>query len=290
MSCFAHGSVAGVLEHWTFEPFTTALLVFSASAYGIGLCRLWKRTGTGRGIRWWEAASFGGGLLLLAIALLSPLAWASEALFSAHMTQHQILMLLVAPLLVFGRPLHVAIWTLGPSGRDRAGRWTRAPAIAAAWHALTGPAAAFLLHAAALWIWHLPALYEAALASDGVHAVQHASFVITAVLFWWGMVYGRYGRLGYGVGVLYVFLTAFHSSLLGALVTIAPSVWYPTYAGTAAARRIDGLADQQLAGLIMWIPSSLVFIVFGLGLLAAWLGHSERRLRAAGASHASPRP
>jgi putative membrane protein len=109
--------------------------------------------------------------------------------------------------------------------------------------------------------------------------VQHVSFLVTAAVFWWGMIYGRYGRIGYGAGVLYVFLTAIHSSILGALVTIAPSLWYPRYAHTGAAWHVDPLEDQQLAGLLMWIPSGVILIVLGLALFAAWLGESERRAR-----------
>jgi cytochrome c2 len=92
-------------------------------------------------------------------------------------------------------------------------------------------------------------------------------------------VHGRYGRTGYGLGVLYVFLTAVHSSALGALLTVAPSVWYADYARQAPAWQVDALADQQLAGLLMWVPAGAIFIVFGLALFAAWLGEAERRVR-----------
>ena len=107
--------------------------------------------------------------------------------------------------------------------------------------------------------------------------VQHVMFTGTACLFWWGLVHGRYGRIGYGAAVLYVFLTAVHSSILGALLTIAPEPWYPKYGAAAAAWQIDVLDDQRLAGLLMWVPSGVVFILFGLGLFAAWLGESEKR-------------
>ena len=279
----AHGTAPSLASelwrHWTFEPITAALLVLSAMVYAIGVSRLWRRAGVGRGIKRWEAAAFCAGLASLAAALLSPLAWLSSLLFSAHMTQHEALMLVAAPLLVFGRPLQAAHWALPPAHRERTGRWTRRQTVAAGWRLLTGPAAAFALHGAALWIWHVPALYEAALRSEALHAFQHVSFVVTAALFWWGMMHGRYGRFGYGIGVLYVFLTTVHSSVLGALLTVAPSLWYPAYATTAAAWRIDPLEDQQLAGLLMWVPSGIIFIVFGLALLAAWLGESERRVR-----------
>ena len=275
----AHGLASGLWEHWTFEPVTVALLVGSCAWYAAGVSRLWSRAGRGRGLRQWEALAFVAGLFVVAVALLSPLAWISEVLFSAHMTQHEALMLIAAPLLAFGRPLHVFLWAFQPPAREAIGRWTRGRTMSVAWHALTGPAAAFALHAIALWIWHLPLFYEAALASTGIHALQHACFLITAALFWWGMLHGRYGRIGYGVSVLYVFLTAVHSGVLGALMTVAPHVWYPSYTEAGARWHVDPLADQQIAGLLMWVPSGVFFIVFGLALLAAWLGESERRAR-----------
>jgi putative membrane protein len=153
------------------------------------------------------------------------------------------------------------------------------PTLERGWHVLTAPLVVFLLHAVALWIWHAPRLFEWALAHEGVHAVQHLMFFWTAALFWWAMVHGRFGRGGYGVAVLYVFLTCVHSSVLGALATLADKPWYPTYVLRGAEGRIDALADQQLAGLIMWIPSGVIFIVVGLALFAAWLGESDKRAR-----------
>jgi putative membrane protein len=91
-------------------------------------------------------------------------------------------------------------------------------------------------------------------------------------------MHGRYGRLGYGVGVLYVFATAMHSQILGALLTFAAHGWYPTHASRTAAAHIDPIADQQLAGIVMWIPFGVVFLVIGLALFAAWLGEAERRV------------
>jgi putative membrane protein len=226
----------------------------------------------------WQAVSFGAGLFSLAVALLSPVAWLSEVMFSVHMTQHEILMLISAPLLVFGHPLIALLWALPRASRETCARWSQRRSVVATWRALTGPLAVFLLHALALWMWHVPSLYEAALRNNGLHAVEHLSFVITAALFWWGMIHGRYGRMAYGVSVLYVFLTAVHSSVLGALMTIAPGVLYPTYAAAGASWHIDALEDQQLAGLLMWVPSGLVFIVLGLALFAAWLGESEKRV------------
>ena len=263
---------------WTFEPLTVALMAASAAVYAAGVRAAWRQGGAGAGFRSWHVGAFCGGLLALAVALVSPLAWLSEVLFSAHMTQHEILMLVAAPLLVFAQPLLAMLWAVPAHRRAAVAHAVRRPLVLATWQWLTTPLVVFLLHGVALWIWHIPALFEWALRGEAVHAVQHLSFVATAALFWWGMAHGRYGRAGYGVGVLYVFLTALHSTLLGALLTIAPSTWYRSYEAIAAQRRIDALADQQLAGLVMWVPSGVIFIVVGLALTAAWLGESERRV------------
>jgi cytochrome c1 len=111
-----------------------------------------------------------------------------------------------------------------------------------------------------------------------VHGFQHLCFFWTALLFWWALVQGGYGRLGYGVAVLFVFATSVHTSVLGALLTFASYPWYPVYADRSAAWSVSPLADQQLAGMYMWVPSSLTFLVLGLALVAAWIGEAERRV------------
>ena len=264
--------------NWTSELLTVALLLASAGIYATGARNAWQQAGSGSGVRWLHAGAFYGGLAALAGALISPLARVSDYLFSAHMTQHEILMLVAAPFLVMGRPLLAFLWAVPQKWRPDVARAFRRPSVLRVWQILTTPLWVFIVHGLALWMWHVPALFEWALHHDGIHALQHISFVATAALFWWGMVEGRYGRAGYGVGVLYVFLTALHSTILGALLTVAPTTWYETYELTAVQRRVDALADQQLAGLVMWVPSGVIFIVIGLALVAAWMGESERRV------------
>jgi cytochrome c oxidase assembly factor CtaG/cytochrome c2 len=276
---FAHDLAAVSASRWEIQPLVIGPLGVTALLYGIGLARLWGRAGLGRGISAWSALAFTAGWLVLLAALVSPVAWLSRLLFSAHMTQHMLLMLVAAPLLTFGHPLLVWMWTLGDRRRGQVAGAIRGPRVVRAWRAMTAPLCVFLLQALALWIWHVPLLYEAALHHDGVHAIQHLGLVLAASLFWWAMVHGRYGRIGYGAAVCYVFLTAIHSSALGALLAVSDRVWYPEYLRQAAARGVDGLADQRLAGLLMWVPASVIFIVFGLALLAAWLGEAERRVR-----------
>ena len=273
-----HDLSAELWRWWSFDPLVVLALVLSAWLYGRGVRRLWRRAGADRGIRRWQALSFAGGWLALGIALVSPLDTLGAVLFSAHMAQHEVLMLLAAPLMVLGQPLLAFLWALPLAGRERIAHSLQSPALGRGWSALTHPLVVFLLHGLAIWIWHLPTLYQATLRNDFVHALQHLSFFGTAALFWWALVHGRYGRLGYGVAVLYVFLTGLHSGVLGALLTFAPRLWYPIYAARTARWGLQPLEDQQLAGLLMWIPAGVVFIVFGLALFAAWLGESERRV------------
>ncbi|MDT7604479.1 MAG: putative rane protein, partial [Acidobacteriota bacterium] len=120
--------------------------------------------------------------------------------------------------------------------------------------------------------------FQATLRSEWVHTAQHLSFLVSALLFWWALVHGRQGLMGYGAGVLYMFTTMVHSGLLGALITFAGTVWYPAYGGLTASWGLTPLEDQQLGGLIMWIPAGLVYIVAGLALFAGWLRESESRV------------
>ncbi|MDY7227706.1 cytochrome c oxidase assembly protein [Hyalangium rubrum] len=280
----AHGgehpalTVSEVMGWWTWDPLVLGTLGLSAFLYVRGVRTLWRRAGTARGVRRWEVGAFALGWLTVAVALLSPLDRLSDLLFSAHMTQHELLMLVAAPLLVLGRPHLPALWALAPRARARVTGWMQHSGVRAVWRAVTGPFLVLLLHALARWVWHIPSLFQAALRSEAVHAVQHLMFFGTAALFWWALIRGRYGRVGYGVAVLFVFATAAHTSLLGALLTFARSVWYPIYEGRTQAGGLDALEDQQLAGLIMWVPAGALFIVVGLALFAAWLGEAERRV------------
>jgi len=170
----------------------------------------------------------------------------------------------------FSSPALAIVWAFPRIGRTLRGT-----------QFLTAPATVWLLHALALWIWHLPSLYQAAVTNEALHALQHSCFFGSACLFWWGIGHGRYGRLGSGAAVIYVFATALHSGALGALLTFSSALWYPVYASTTSAWGLTPLEDQQLAGLVMWIPPSVVFLVVGLGFLASWIRESERRVRMA---------
>lgn len=251
---------------WHIDPLIAGGLFLAAWAYATGTARLWTEAGRGAGISVKYAALYGTGLALLIVALLSPVDTFGEELFSMHMVQHELLMLVVAPLLVAGRPLAAFIWAFPAGMRKRVGRLVKSPVVSLPWRALTRPLPAWSIHAAILWGWHAPALFEASLASDAVHTLQHISFLLSALLFWASII--GPGALRDGEAALYLLASTIHTGMLGALLTFSPRAWYPTYAGRTEAFELTLLEDQQLGGLIMWVPAGFVFILAGLAFAA----------------------
>ena len=269
---------ADLIYTWGLDPLVIAGLALSGWLYLRGVRRLWRAAERGRGIRRWEAWCYAGGWFALCVALVSPLHPMGEVLFSAHMTQHEVLMLVAAPLVVLGRPVVAFLWALPMNWARRVGAWGRVSWFQRAWRAVTNPLAAWAIHAVALWAWHVPAFFEATLRSDLVHTFQHLCFLGSALLFWWALVHGPQGLMGYGAAVLYLFTTSVHSGVLGALITFTGTLLYPAYARTTESWGLTAIEDQQLGGLIMWVPAALVYIVAGLALCAGWMRESERRV------------
>jgi putative membrane protein len=262
---------------WTLDWYVLLGVFGPALLYAFGVRRLWGRAGVGRGVKRWQAASFAAGVVALFVALVSPLDALGGAVFSAHMVQHMVLMLVAAPLLVLGNPVVAVVWALPLTWRRTLGGWGRNPDVRGVWYVFSNPASAWLLHAAAIWVWHVPVLYEATLYSELVHLAQHASFFGTAMLFWWAALeMGRRRRQQYGISVLYVFTTMVHTSLLSALLTFSLVLWYPIYADGTAAWGLTPLEDQQLGGLLMWVPAGLIYLAIALALLAGGLGVGDR--------------
>ncbi|MFN2490186.1 MAG: cytochrome c oxidase assembly protein [Actinomycetota bacterium] len=263
---------------WTMEPGVLVAIALVAATYGAGLARLW-RAGRGRGVAVRRAMSFYGGIAVLGIALVSPLHALGETLFSAHMVQHLILMIVAAPLLVYGAPLVALVMALPSRVRRRVNGLRRVVAVEWARRVLTGAIVVWTLHAAALWAWHLPLLYERALGNDIVHAAEHASFLGTALLFWTLVLAPTCGRRPtYPAALAIVFTTALQSSALGAILTFAADPLYPGHATGAAAWSITLLADQQLAGVIMWVPAGFVYLTTMAWLFLRWMnGMNEGR-------------
>jgi putative membrane protein len=252
---------------WSFDPGVVAPLLLTGLLF-------FRGARAERGVSRVQFLCFWTGWVVLAAALISPLHPLGETLFCAHMAQHELLMVVAAPLLVFSRPLVPMLWGLPLSWRKTLGQTAKAKLPQCFWRFLTEPINAWSIHFAALWGWHLPVLFQATLTSEWIHAAQHVSFFASALLFWWSLLYAR-SRASYGASVLYIFTTAVHTSILGALLTFAQTVWYPAYLTTTLTWGLTPLEDQQLGGLIMWMPAGLVYLGAGLWVFALWLRESD---------------
>jgi putative membrane protein len=262
-------------NNWTWPPFIVISLLLTAALYSLGATVMRRRV-TNRRSSLWPIVWFALGWSSLVIALDSPLHELGEQLFCVHMTQHEILMLISAPLLVLGQPALTFLWALPPAWRDMASNLGRLRIFKKGWGFVSAPLSAWLLSALALWIWHIPWLFERTLRNDGMHAAQHTTFLATALIFWRPVV-NRTPALGYGGGLVYVFTTILHTSVLGALLTFAPRAWYSSYMMTAPAWHLSALEDQQIGGLIMWIPAGTLLLVVALVLLVRWMHESQTR-------------
>lgn len=276
---------------WGAEPWVLCCLAVSLLLYATGAVRLHARSlnrqgkgkgqGRGRGQRLRQAICFGAGWLALAVALASPLDAAGSLSFAAHMVQHELLMIIAAPLLVMARPLGVWAWAW-PSATRRivAPGLLRRRWLKTVWRQLTRPLNTWLLHFAALWLWHAPALFQAALRHPGWHALQHASFLFPALLFWWSVLDKPGGAGKGGLALAYLFTTMLQTGALGALFALSGTVWYPAYGASAAEYGLSALEDQQLGGLIMWVPGGLAYLVAALLLCARALAQTPAQTRA----------
>jgi putative membrane protein len=260
------------LWQWNTEPWLLFLLALSALLYARGVWRLWATAGWGRGIGKPAVIAFGGGWVALVLALASPLDTLGGRLFSAHMVQHELLMVVAAPLLVLGRPLAAWTWAFGPAARRRLGKGVQVRWLASTWSTLTDPVVAWCLHATILWIWHVPALFSAALQNEAIHVLQHATFLVSALFFWWTAL-GHDPRTARGTGMAVgsLFTTMLHTAVLGALLSLAPAPWYTPYLATTSALGMDPVEDQQLGGLVMWVPSGFAYVIAALALLGRML-------------------
>lgn len=269
-----------IWQLWTFEPGVLACLALGILWYARGVARQRHASTDVSSAIWLRAGAGVAGLFTIAVALVSPLNALGMALFSAHMVQHLLLVLVAAPLLVFAELSQPALLALPREWRTGLRAWwARDGAMQTIACAFTAPAAAWLMHLGTLLFWHVPAPYGWAIRSDAVHAVEHVSFLATAVLFWW-IAFQPSGRrrLGYGAGVLYVTSAGVVMGGLGAILTFAPSPWYTSHLLTTAAWHLTPLQDQQLAGVIMWAPSSLVYLAAASFLMVKWIGAEPARV------------
>jgi putative membrane protein len=246
---------------WSLHPsvLVGTGLLGALYVYGIGP---WRRA---RGLPpapAWKVACFFGSLLLLLGALNGPVHDLSDYyLFSVHMAQHLVLTLMFPPLLLLGLPGWLVEPLVRPSAIRRVAR------------VLTHPVVAAGIFTATIAVWHLSPYYDLMMRDHNVHIATHLMFMATATLMWWPVmspVPEMLPRLGYGLGMLYLFLVGIPMQIVAALITLSGSVLYPWYTAAPRMWGLSPLDDQQLGGLLMWVPGNLyMFLVIGV-LFLVW--------------------
>jgi putative membrane protein len=279
-SVSAHGQtraapeLPGVLLAWRPDPLPLAGVALAALAY------LWaSRRVAGRHPRnpppRWRTWSFLGGLAAIILALSSPIEAYEAQLFSVHMVQHMLLELVAAPLLLLAAPATLALRAAAPPVRRRLLALLHSRAVAV----LTFPLLTWLVFAAVNWGWHFSGLYDQALENPPLHYLQHATFLLAALLFWWPVVAADPGRwrLPHPVRLFYLFLAMPQNSFLGVALMSAPTVLFPHYLSTPRSWGPTPLADQNLGGVIMWVFGDVVFLTAMAAVVASWVRHEDRR-------------
>jgi putative membrane protein len=266
---------------WSFTP---GVLV-AVAGYGLVYGLRWRRAraeGGARAASGWRAAAWGLGLLLLLVALVSPLDVLGEQFASAHMVQH----LLLADLVPIALTLGLTRWMLRPATRrihrleQRAGPFGH-------------PAFGVVAYVGAMWLWHVPALYDAALAHSGIHVLEHLSFAAAGLLYWWHLLSPIRSRMRLGgMGpVLYMASTKVLVGLLGIALAFAPRLIYDGYGTTGTRWGLTPLDDLHVAGLIMALEQSIVMGIALVYLFTRMLAEADREdERAERYEAASPAP
>lgn len=262
----SHGSWALA---WSADPFLLTLLAAAVLVYVLSYrsAALFGRPLPPS----WQVVAYLGGLSTLALALLGPFDHYNGVLFSVHMVQHLLLMLVAAPLLVLGRPVQVILHGLPRRYRRILLRHTAARrGFRRAISAITHPASIFVLYNGSFVIWHLPRLYQAAVLNEHIHEMEHAAFFATALLFWWVLIdpLPMRKRISVTAAVLLLFATWMASDLLCATITLARSPIYPVYTETVKPWGLSAYTDQRIGGAIMWAVGGIYYAVVTVAMLA----------------------
>jgi cytochrome c oxidase assembly factor CtaG len=211
----------------------------------------------------WRLAAYGLGLATAAVALLS-LDELADASFSMHMIQHLLLVMVAAPLVTLGNPLPCILWGL-PRGARAALASTLKPRamLRRALSVLTFMPVAGLLYVVTVWVWHVPFLYDAAVEHEGLHAFEHVTFFVVAMLFWWPIVQPAprlHARLHTGFQILYLVVATALNTALGMILSIPERALYPHYARLAPAVGLSAVDDQALGGGLMWMMGHMYLL------------------------------
>ena len=260
-------SEASLLAAWNWEPSIVVGVAIFLGTYLAAIGPLRSHFAASTPVARSQIAWFTAGALVILSALVSPLDEIGDGyLFSAHMVQHLLLTLVAPPLLLLGTPG----WLLRPL--------LRAGSLRRMLQVLTSPPVAFLLFNATFFIWHVPALYEATLHNEAIHISEHLLFMVTGLLNWWPILspLPELPRLSPPTQILYLFLEGIPATILGALIVFAAKPLYPTYAAAPRAFGVDSMADQQLSGLVMWMPGGMIYLLALSLVFFTWLQREDR--------------
>lgn len=277
---------SAILRSWEWRPEVLIPLIVAGVIYFRGWRRL-RVNGQRRSVlaNGWRLAAYVGGLLLIGLALLSPIDVLASQLFFMHMIQHLLLVMLAPPLLMLASPMPFLLWGLPrdirrPVGRGLSGLLHRNSSSRKLLRQATAPGAAWLLFVITLIGWHDPALYNLALRSDFVHDVEHITFFVTAMLYWWHVVGAGphiHKRFSQAARIVYVIAAIPPNMLTGIVIAFAGQVIYTHYLSVPRLWGMTALEDQTLSGIIMWVPGSMMYIIAVLILTAGWLQGEERK-------------
>lgn len=263
-AAYGHGGEAHA--GWSIEPVALGLLIVSILIYASGRARM--TAVQRRAIAPWpRALCYVGAVAVLVAALFSPIDAYADRSFAWHMLQHLLLMLCAAPLMAMSNTHLVALFALPMAPRRSIGRRVnRAPGVKAGGSSRFAPIVAATLFALGLWLWHAPQLYEEALANEQLHTLEHLTFLVTAAVFWRMISTSGDRRLDAGTAILLVTLVGLQGNLLAALITLAPNPLYVSYSS-------QPLGDQQVAGLLMWVPAGVIYLGSTMFAIARLVRH-----------------
>ncbi|MCA9953333.1 MAG: cytochrome c oxidase assembly protein [Anaerolineales bacterium] len=285
-----------ILLSWDWKIEVIVVLALAGTLYSRGWWHLRQRSGAAQRYRrsvrsrWrlavtWRLVSYWVGLFSVALALLSPIDALGQQLFFMHMVQHLLLIMIAPPLLLVANPMPFVLWGMPGKLRRKVGglfsqalhresgfrRWLRQ---------LTQPGIVWMLWVISLIGWHDPNMYNLALRHEWVHNAEHLSFFIASMLLWWHLTgagprvhkqFGLLGRIALVMSIVPV------NMLTGVVLAFAEQPYYSYYEAVPRLWGISVLADQQLGGVIMWVPGSMMYIIAALVLIGRFLSQEERK-------------
>jgi len=267
-------ALSAFLLSWEWDLTVITGLVLAAVLYWRGWRVLRRQTRGRAGLQPWRAWSFGAGLFSIALALLSPIGSYGHLFFFLHMTQHVLLIIFGAPFVLLGAPLVPIMLGLPRSVRGAVGYVFSAKLpFRMLLHLLTTPLVAMVIFLLIIGMWHVPRYYDAAQGNSIVHYLEHIMFLGGALLYWWPVIHPSGGkrRLGYGPALGYLLPSLVQGMIIGAILTFAKEPLYETYKAVPRVWSLSALADQQLAGIIMWLVGGFLYLIPVFVLLSQFI-------------------